>query len=169
MTGTHVVEECPELDQWRPHKAVWKEWREALGGRAASKKNKEDEEEGDRLGAFFYRIYEFLFTFSNPPPVIHRPHVPERYTIKFTPAAVQSVNSVSRSASPVISSHVFVPAELPARYAIAFVPAVSAFAASGYVPFVPAVSASASVPSSDYSVVSSVNFVIPTTCIESNP
>ena len=66
MTGTHVVEECPELNQWRPRRAVWKEWREALGGRAASKK-----EEEDLLEAFFYRIYEFLFTFSDPPPVIH--------------------------------------------------------------------------------------------------
>ena len=157
----HIVEECPELDQWRPRRAVWKDWREALGGRVVGKKEKE-EEEGDLLGAFFFRIYEFLFTLSNPPPVIHRPHVPERYTIKFIPAAVspsQSINSVSRSASPVFSSHLFVPAELPARYAIAFVPAVSA---SNSVPFVPDVS-------SDYSVVSSANFVIPTACIESNP
>ena len=68
MKGTHVVEECPELGQWRPRRAVWKEWREALGGRAASKKKKEEGGEGDLLGAFFYRIYEFLFTFSNPPP-----------------------------------------------------------------------------------------------------
>ena len=59
MTGTHVVEECPELDQWRPRRAVWKEWKEALGGRAVSKKEAEEEE--DLLGAFFYRIYEFLF------------------------------------------------------------------------------------------------------------
>ena len=94
----------------------------------------------DLLGGFFFRIYEFLFTFPNPPPVVHRPHVPERYTIKFVPA--QSVNPVSRLASPVISS--------PAASAISFVSAVS-----------PAVS--------DYSVVSSANFVIPTACIESNP
>ena len=79
-------------------------------------KKKEEEEEGDRLGAFFYRIYEFLFMFSNPPEVIHRLHVPEGYTIKFIPAAVQSVNSVSHSASPVISSHVVAPAELPALF-----------------------------------------------------
>ena len=93
------------------------------------------------MGAFFYRIYEFLFSFSNPPPVVHRPHVPERYTIRFVPASaavtsagnlaptstVRSVISpVNNSVSPVISSRVFVPAELPARYAIAFVPAVSA-------------------------------------------
>ena len=60
----------PELEQWRPRRAVWKEWREALGGRAVSKK--EAEEEGDLLGAFFYRVYEFLFSFSNPPPIVHR-------------------------------------------------------------------------------------------------
>ena len=55
---------------------------EALGG-AVSKK----EEEKDLLGAFFYRIYEFLSTFSDPPPVVHRPHVPARYAIKFVPAS----------------------------------------------------------------------------------
>ena len=38
IAGTQVVEECPELDQWRPSRAVWKEWREALGGQAVSKK-----------------------------------------------------------------------------------------------------------------------------------
>ena len=59
---------------------MWKEWKEALGGRAVSK-----EEEEDLLGAFFYRVYEFLFSFSNPPPIIHRPSVPDpaRYVINF--------------------------------------------------------------------------------------
>ena len=146
MTGTHIVEECPELDQWRPRRAVWEDWRKALGGRAVSKK-KEEEEEGDLLGAFFFRIYEFLFTLSNPPPVIHRPHVPERYTIKFVPAS--PVSSVSRSACLVVSSHVFVPAELPARYAIAFVPSTS--------------------NCFPHAVSSSADFVIPNVCIESNP
>ena len=61
------------------------EWREALGGRAVSKK--EAEEEGDLLGAYFYRVYEFLFSFSNPPPIVHKPHVPARYAINFVPAA----------------------------------------------------------------------------------
>ena len=46
------LEECSELDRWRPRTAVWKEWREALGGRAVSKK--EAEEEGDLLGAFYW-------------------------------------------------------------------------------------------------------------------
>ena len=110
-----MVEECPELDQWRPRRAVWKDWKEALGGRAVSNKSKkEEEEEGDLLGAFFFRIYEFLFILPN------------------------------------MSPRVFVPAELPARYAIVFVPAASTFDSVG--------------PSSDYSVVSSV----PTTCIEPN-
>ena len=36
MTGTHVVEECPELDQWRPRWTVWKDWGEAPGERAVS-------------------------------------------------------------------------------------------------------------------------------------
>ena len=85
MTGAHVGEECPELEQWRPRRVVWKEWREALGGRAVSKKEAEEEEE-DLLGAFFYRIYEFLFSFADPPPGIHRPVVPDRYAIKFFPA-----------------------------------------------------------------------------------
>ena len=143
---------------------VWKDWREALGGWAIGKKKREEEEERDLLGAYFYRVYEFLFSFSNLPPVIHSPHIPERYTIRFVPATGISSFS-SPSASPVIPSHVFVPTELPARYAITFVPP-SAFAASGYVPFVPA--GSASVLSSDFSVVSSVNLVIPTTCIEPN-
>ena len=73
---------------------VWKEWREALGGRTVSKKKKEEEEEGDLLGAFFYRIYEFLFSFSNPPSIVHRPRVPARYTIKFIPALSSDVSAV---------------------------------------------------------------------------
>ena len=54
-----------------------------MRGRAVGKK----EEEEDLLGAFFFRIYEFLFTFSDPPLVVHRPHVPARYAIKFVPAS----------------------------------------------------------------------------------
>ena len=116
------------------------------------------------MGAFFFRIYEFLFTLSNPPPVTHRAHVPERYTIKFIPAAAspsQSVNSVSHSVSPLIS-HPFVPAELPARYAIVFVPAISAVDA---VPtsVVPCIS-----PSS-YSVVSSAKFLFPVSSASAVP
>ena len=80
--------------------------------------------------------------------MVHRPHVPERYTIKFVPAAVLS------SASPVISSRLS--SFVPAASAISFVPVVSASDSDA-----PAVS--------DYSVVSSANFVIPTACIESNP
>ena len=100
-----MVEECPELNQWRPRRAVWKDWREALGGRAASKKKKEEEEEGDLLGAFFYRIYEFIFTFSNPPPVVHRPHVPERYAIRFVPAAAVPAFSLPVLSSPVSTDY----------------------------------------------------------------
>ena len=109
MTGTHVVEECPELDQWRPRRAVWKDWREALGGRAVSKK----EEEEDLLGAFFYRVYEFLFTFSDPPPVIHKPHVPARYAIHFVPV-------ISSDVSDACGIPVTVSSTLPVLYCIVF-------------------------------------------------
>ena len=106
------VKECPELDQWRPRKAVWKDWRESLGGWAVSKK----EEEEDLL--------------ANPTPVIHRQHVPARYAIKFVPASglspvipvdasgvsVDSVDdAISTSATDfsVVSSANFVPAFTP--------------------------------------------------------
>ena len=132
MTGTHVVEECPELEQWRPRRTVWKEWREALGERAVSKK--EAEEEGDPLGASFFRIYEFPFSFSNPPPVVHRPVVPDRYAIKFV--AASDIPSFPR-ASSVVPSLVTPTTNFPA-----------------VVPYVaPAVSPI------DYSVISSINFV----------
>ena len=175
MTGTHVVEECPELNQWRPRRAVWKDSREALGGRAVSKRKKEEEEEGDLLGAFFYRIYEFLFALSNPPLVVHRPHVPERYAIRFVPAAaLPAVGSPALSplslpavSLPVLDS--FVPAELPARYAINFVPA-SSVSPVATLPVIPSSSASVSsnaiassvVPfpfTEVFSVVSSANFI----------
>ena len=137
MTGTHVVEECPELNQWRPRNAVWKDWREALGGRAVSKDRKEAPGGGAEkdllLGAFFYRIYEFLFTLDNPPPVIHRPHLPERYAIRFVPAAGGPVSSHDPvNVNPVIN--------------FASVPPVAVVASS--------------VVSSGYSVVSSANFVV---------
>ena len=142
MTGAHVVEECPELEQWRPRRAVWKEWREALGGRAVSKK---EEEEEDLLGAFFFRIYEFLFTFSDPPPVVHRPHVPARYAIKFVPASDLSHVPVNDSdVSDVISTDVISSTD-PAIF--------SAFSSS----------------LTAYSVISSANFVPATTpCIGTN-
>ena len=133
MTGTHVVEECPELDQWRPRRAVWREWKEASGGRAVSKK----EEEEDLLGAFFYRIYEFLFSFPNPPPIIHRPLVPARYAIKFVP----SRSDVSNYAD--VSS---------------FAPAVVVSSPVGPVADVQS-SATSVISSTDCSVVPSANFV----------
>ena len=193
MTGTHVVEECPELDQWRPRRAVWKDWGEDLGGRAAAKKKKkeEEEEEGDLLGAFFFRIYEFLYTFSNPPPVIHRPRVPERYAIKFVPA--RSVNPVMPS---VLTSSLVPPFSPPAisapsHYASSFIAASSvnvsslnafdyptanassSFNAHAAVPTSSAVSASSLVSTSSvgFSIISSTNFVPPsmftsTSCID---
>ena len=56
MTGTHVVEECPELEQRCPRR---REWREALVGRARS-------EEVDVLEIFFHHVDEFLCSLSNP-------------------------------------------------------------------------------------------------------
>ena len=130
---------------------VWKDWREALGGRAVSKKK--EEEEGDLLGAFFYRVYEFLFTFPNPPPVIHRPHIPERYAIRFVPA----------TGVPVLPQPVFVPAELPPFVAANPVsPALTDFSVVSSANFV--VNAS---PVTDYSVISSVNFTVPSPVIDS--
>ena len=49
------------------------------GPRGSAVSKKEAEEEWDLLGVFFYRIYEFLFSFSNPAPVIHNPSVPAGY------------------------------------------------------------------------------------------
>ena len=68
--------------------------------------------------------------------------------------------------------------ELPPRYAISFVPAAPAVISPGVIP-VPALVVSDSVPSTDYSVISSVNFVVsdpthpvipssPPACIETN-
>ena len=59
------MEVCPELDQWRPRRAVWKEWKEALGGRAVSKK----EEEEDLLGLSFIASTNFFFHFPTHPPL----------------------------------------------------------------------------------------------------
>ena len=136
MTPTHVVEECPELNQWRPRGAVWKEGREALGGRAVSKKKKEEEEEGDLLGAFFYRIYEFLFSFTDQTPVIHKPTVPDRYLIKFVPASSVSAPAVNSADSPSVITPVI---------------ASPVATASPVVPVI--------VAATDYSVISSANFV----------
>ena len=71
MTGTHVVEESPKLDKWRPRKEEWAEWREALGGRARKKREKEvEEEEADLLEVYFYHIYEFLSPAVTRVPVV---------------------------------------------------------------------------------------------------
>ena len=67
MTGTHVVEECPELEQ-KPRRAEWREvWREALGGRAERgveeaieailRARREKKEDADVLKTFSHHIY----------------------------------------------------------------------------------------------------------------
>ena len=130
------------------------------------------------MGAFFYRVYEFLFTFSNPPPVVHRPHIPERYAVRFVPAT----GVPSQLSSPDDPVPVFVPAELPSRYAINFLAANTVSADSVYASASPALTDFSVVssanfvvnapPVTDYSVISSVNFatppVISSSCIETN-
>ena len=67
--------------------------------------------------------------------------------------------------NPVRNTPVFVPAELPPRYAINFVPAVSSPVSPELVPDVQnnvvviPVSPIGPAPSTDYSIISSVNFV----------
>ena len=43
----------------------------------------------------------FFFSFSNPPPIIHRPLVPARYTINFVRASTSDVSSAVSSVAPV--------------------------------------------------------------------
>ena len=150
------MEECGLLTEARGlvEKEEMREWgtrhsrdKKKKKGDVGTEKEKE-KEEGERLANFFSAIYEF-FVPSNAP------------------------------------TNAFVPAELPARYAIAFVPAVSDLPVTSIVmnPVVPAVSdlpdasivmnpvmsVPVSVSSSDYSVVSSANFVVLPACIDSNP
>ena len=59
MTVIHVVEECPEFGQWRPRGTEWREWREALGGRARKRKGEREAGEAevekiDLLELFFF-------------------------------------------------------------------------------------------------------------------
>ena len=125
MTRTHIVGECPELDQWRPRRMVWKEWKGALGGRGVSKKADEE----DLLGAFFYLVYEFLYAFSNPPPVIHSPFVPARYAIKFVAADIPDVFCVVSPASSVVPNSCFASATVSPVVVSAAVPTSSSVVA----------------------------------------
>ena len=53
------MEECLELDQWRPRGAWWRgEWREAPEGRAGRRGG--DEAEGDAFETLFHHFYDFL-------------------------------------------------------------------------------------------------------------
>ena len=103
------------------------------------------------LGAFFYRVYEFFFSFSDPPPIVHRPCLPARYAIKFIPAT----NLVIPIAPAIMSS-----AGSPIIIASTDYSVVSS------ANFVPAAAVSLS---SDYSIVSSVNFVPATSVHSSSP
>ena len=96
-------------------------------------------EEEDKLERFFCNLHEFHNPVLNPPVLV--PELPARYVINFV-SAVTPVDS-SVIASPVIASPVIAS------------PSVS-------VSFVPVI-----VSSSDYSVVSSVNFA--PACTETKP
>ena len=134
QTGKHLAEGCELLAEAR--KLVEKEEIREWGTRhsrnqkekkapVGPEKEKEEEKEGDKLGSFFYKLYDFLNPVSSNAPV-------------------------------------FVPAELPPRFAINFVPAMPPVVPMSF--SAPPVIAS----SSDYSVVSSANFILPT-CIEPTP
>ena len=148
QSGKHLVERCRLLAEKRKpmEKGELREWwtRHSRSQLPREKEKgpvepgKEEAREEDKLESFFGHLYEF--------------HI---------------------SDTPISSSHI--PAELPDRYAIAFVPAstsvpilvsastsvsvpVSVTAASD-APVIPSVIPS---PSTDYSVISSVNFAFPT-------
>ena len=91
LTGTHVVEECPELEQWRPLGSECREWREALGGRARSEKV--DVLPRDFLPPHLRRIPLF---FSNP-NIFSTPAV-----ISVTSSPDTSVATITRSITPAI-------------------------------------------------------------------
>ena len=62
MTGAHVVEECSELEEFRPQIDI-REWREAHGRGAMNgdrKEEEEEEEEVDEYKVFFFRVFNFL-------------------------------------------------------------------------------------------------------------
>ena len=78
--------------------------------------------------------------------------------------------------NPVLNAPAFVPAELPPRFTISFVSAVSALPVTASpvvhpvpVPSVSCVKSAVAVSSTDYSVVSSANFVVPIVSATSAP
>ena len=141
MEGCRLLAEARELverEEMREWETRHSRDKKKKKGDVGTEKEKE-EEEGERLANFFYAIHQ-LFV-------------------------------------PSVPANVFVPAELPTRYAIEFVPAVAVvtppvtsssvvYSATDYSAVsAPAIASSAS--SSDYSVVSSVNFI--PACIETKP
>ena len=171
------MERCESLEEKRKlvERDEMREWKTRHSRNQLEKKKKEGpvgpekEEEEDKMESFFYHVYEFHNPVPNAPAFVPA-EVPPRYAIDFVPAvsAVTPmpvvVPAVSNVPSVVSAVTTFVPAEFPARYAIKFVPAI--------VPDVPPVSpVIVSSSSSSYSVVSSANFVIPsspTYCMPTN-
>ena len=85
------------------------------------------------LGAFFYRIYESLFFFSNPPPN-YTYLVPARYAIKFVrPSFAVSVNTARSAAASAVSNFDRPPSAVSTDYSVIssvnFVPPSSAYPA----------------------------------------
>ena len=141
QSGKHLVERCRLLAEKRKpvEKGELREWwTRHSRSQLPYKKEKGPvepgkEEEEYKLESFFGHMYDF--------------HI----SVQVTPAP---------------SFHI--PAELPARYAIAFVPAstsvsvpVSVPAISAAAPAIPVTPSVISSPSTDYSVISSVNFAVP--------
>ena len=154
------MEKCRLLEQKRKgvEKGEMREWRTRHSrNKITNKKEKGPvepgkEEEEDKLESFFSHLYEF----HNPvqvAPAFVPAELPARYSIAFVPASVPDVS--------------FVPTPVPAVSSVPVsVPAVSTPFSDSAIP---------NASSTDYSVISSINFVVPdpsssssfsSTCIE---
>ena len=108
----------------------------------------EDEEEEDKLETFFCNLYEFHNPVPNA-PVFVQAELPPRYAINFVPAS-------NVSTSPAVPPVTALPAVLPVLPVLPALPILSAL------PVTPSGSVS-----TEYSVISSANFVVPPSpCIE---
>ena len=141
LTEARRLVEKEEMHEWETRHSRDKKKKK---GDVGTEKEKE-EEEGERLANFFYTLHDFLAPINVPANIFVPAELPARYAIDFVPAsaipAVNLVVSSSAIAVPVVSSSaVAVPVSTP--------PVI--------------------VSSSDYSVVSSANFILPA-CIEPTP
>ena len=122
----------------------------------------EKEEEEDRLESFFCHLHEFHNPVRNVPSFVPA-ELPPRYAINFVPAIVfdSPVVPASPAASLIVSA-----VHNPVRNVPGFVPAtvsappvVPASSAASLVVPASAINASSVVSDSDFSVISSINFV----------